>query len=98
MKLLIALIVPTGLSILDTDKRPVKDLSSQEESLAEQAFRCFVRAVHALQSLDLQVDTIPQGFMDANSPPLETSDCHVLEDEQTDLYCCWAESVLLKFR
>jgi hypothetical protein len=27
-----------------------------------------------------------------------SSSTHVLEDEQADLYCGWAESVLLKFR
>ncbi|GMH42583.1 hypothetical protein BSKO_10502 [Bryopsis sp. KO-2023] len=87
----------------NTDQDPggtnkVRLSDGHSSSLAEKAFLCFVRAVHALQSLDLQGDTIPHGFMDAAAPPLETSDCQVLEDEQADLYCCWAESVLLKFR
>ena len=104
-----------------------------DEQASEKAFKCFVRAVHALQSLDLQGDTVPQVtrshththiharththththtvlqtlipawrapqvFADSVIPEVETCDTHVLEDEQADLYCCWAESVLLKFR
>lgn len=41
----------------------------------------------------------PQVFMDPTQPDMpEEPSTHVLEDEQADLYCCWAESVLLKFR
>lgn len=31
-----------------------------EEQASERAFKAFVRAVHALQSLDLQGDTLPK--------------------------------------
>lgn len=31
-----------------------------EEQASEKAFKCFVRSVHALQSLDLQGHTVPQ--------------------------------------
>lgn len=96
--------------------------TSGEELPSEKAFKCFVRAVHALQSLDLQGDVVPHifaelisqqqqqqqqpGLLDGTgagpsgsaSYPPESPDTHVLEDEQADLYCCWAESVLLKFR
>jgi hypothetical protein len=119
--------------------------STGEELASERAFKCFVRAVHALQSLDLQGDTVPQVrlgarghmptwrrplvcvqrdcccsgpsaacstsslampaparrpqvFVEIVQPGLESREMHVLEDEQADLYSCWAESVLLKFR
>jgi hypothetical protein len=98
---------------------PVKDMS------AELAFRCFVRAVHALQSLDLQGGVVPHVVVDgvdvlvatthssnstsasvasaggfvkntAGSMVTDEQRLEVPEDEQAELYCCWAESVLLK--
>jgi hypothetical protein len=83
--------------------------SPSEEQPGEQAFKCFVRAVHALQSLDLQGGTLASGLAQgtgcaaaAGSSPAdlaaELADLRVLEDEQADLYCCWAQSVLLRFR
>ncbi len=73
--------------------------STGDELASEKAFKCFVRAVHALQSLDLHGDTVPQVFADLVAPGApESRETHVLEDEQADLYSCWAESVLLKFR
>jgi hypothetical protein len=116
----------------------------------ELAFKCYVRAVHALQSLDLQGGVLPHLLAEcahdilaasgvgsaaaataeaggAESPAAAASKAAtagqqqqqaqqakqqpvvngqasqqkqqlvVLEDEQAELYCCWAESVLLKF-
>ncbi|KAK9816451.1 hypothetical protein WJX72_000489 [[Myrmecia] bisecta] len=69
---------------------------------AEKAFEKFVRAVHALQGLELRGGVIPQGFIDTAQSVSELTDagpiCQVLEEEQADLYCGWAESVLLKLR
>ena len=48
-----------------------------------------------------QGDTLPKVFADLvelEPGAGESYKTHVLEDEQADLYCCWAESVLLKFR
>lgn len=73
--------------------------STGEELASEKAFKCFVRSVHALQSLDLHGDTVPQVFAElVQAGGAESRETHVLEDEQADLYSCWAESVLLKFR
>jgi hypothetical protein len=115
----------------------------------ELAFKCYVRAVHALQSLDLQGGVLPHLLADCAQDILATSgdssaaaaaaeggdaappaaagnntevaaqqqqqpppaqqqikqqpglqqqqQLVVFEDEQAELYCCWAESVLLKF-
>ena len=42
----------------------------------------------------------PHVFVDpkslSSSP--DSSPVQVTEDEQADIYCCWAESALLKFR
>ncbi|GLC37451.1 hypothetical protein PLESTB_001584400 [Pleodorina starrii] len=73
--------------------------STGEELASEKAFKCFVRSVHALQSLDLHGDTVPQVFAElVQAGAAESRETHVLEDEQAELYSCWAESVLLKFR
>ncbi|KXZ46814.1 hypothetical protein GPECTOR_40g548 [Gonium pectorale] len=73
--------------------------STGEELASEKAFKCFVRSVHALQSLDLHGETVPQVFAElVQAGSMESRETHVLEDEQADLYSCWAESVLLKFR
>eukprot|EP00798_Chlamydomonas_sp_ICE-L_P023154 gene23154-30359_t len=75
--------------------------STAEMSVGERAFMCFVRAVHALQSLNLQGDVLPKVFLESLETEFNVGESyatHVLEDEQADLYCCWAESVLLKFR
>ncbi|GIL58872.1 hypothetical protein Vafri_13838, partial [Volvox africanus] len=73
--------------------------STGEELASEKAFKCFVRSVHALQSLDLHGDVVPQVFAElVAAGAAESRETHVLEDEQAELYSCWAESVLLKFR
>ena len=38
-----------------------------------------------------------QVFLDSVDVSAEGYQTHVLEDEQADLFCCWAESTLLKF-
>lgn len=100
----------------------------------ELAFKCYVKAVHALQSLDLQGGILPQLLADhpdvlaagdgqaaaerqggavpaaarmaaahagavqqQEQDQTQQQQLLVLEDEQAELYCCWAESVLLKF-
>eukprot|EP00878_Enallax_costatus_P014166 GHUV01014815.1.p1 GENE.GHUV01014815.1~~GHUV01014815.1.p1 ORF type:complete len:1261 (+),score=458.53 GHUV01014815.1:316-4098(+) len=99
---------------------------------AELAFKCYVKAVHALQSLGqgTMVNVSPDGsaqYRDSSttsvaglagapeqdpvsevSVPTTADRAHlqgreqhqmpVLEDEQAELYSCWAESVLLKFQ
>jgi hypothetical protein len=101
------------------------------QDCTELAFKCYVRAVHALQSLDLQGGVLPQLLAEcahdisaagngaaegsgAETPAAAASKAEiaghnhqqqqqqqqqlvVLEDEQAELYSCWAESVLLKF-
>ena len=54
-----------------------------------------------LQELDLRGGILPRGFADVSmaqdvlgSQPSQW----VLEDEQADIYCCWAESIFLKAR
>ncbi|GAX80648.1 hypothetical protein CEUSTIGMA_g8083.t1 [Chlamydomonas eustigma] len=66
------------------------------EPPCEKAFLGFVRAVSALQSLDLQGGTVPSIL--AESVTADSYQTQALEDEQADLFCCWAESAYLKFR
>ncbi|KAK9864565.1 hypothetical protein WJX84_000508 [Apatococcus fuscideae] len=68
---------------------------------ARQASTCFSDAIRALQELDLRGGILPRGFADASmahdvlgSQPSQW----VLEDEQANIYCCWAESIFLKAR
>ncbi len=96
------------------------------EPASELAFRCFVRAVHALQGLELQGGCTSQllvqqdahaggvlGMAGKAAQPLledatpsqlqlqaagQDEQVVVREDEQAEVYCCWAESVLLKYR
>lgn len=57
--------------------------STGEELASEKAFKCFVRSVHALQSLDLHGDVVPQVFAElVQAGGLESRETHVLEDEQ----------------
>uniref|UniRef100_A0A061QIJ2 C3H1-type domain-containing protein n=1 Tax=Tetraselmis sp. GSL018 TaxID=582737 RepID=A0A061QIJ2_9CHLO len=73
---------------------------------AELAFESFVRAVHACQSLELRGGTVPKGLSDlcgaapgrGGKEMPHHAECHVLEDEQAEVYSCWARAVLLKFR
>lgn len=106
---------------------------------AELAFNCYVKAVHALQSLGRQQSSIKVSnagisrstensstsiaglvgelqpgcqpetgvFSSTDSAQLQDrkqqqgsqeQQMHVLEDEQAELYCGWAESVMLKFQ
>ncbi|EFJ48899.1 hypothetical protein VOLCADRAFT_90642 [Volvox carteri f. nagariensis] len=57
--------------------------STGEELASEKAFKCFVRSVHALQSLDLHGDVVPQVFAElVAAGSAESRETHVLEDEQ----------------
>ena len=65
---------------------------------------CCSNAAHqlcGLQKLGSQGNLkCPQSFVDPNtaSGNTESSPVVITEDEQADVYCCWAESALLKFR
>eukprot|EP00879_Flechtneria_rotunda_P010445 GHRR01010921.1.p1 GENE.GHRR01010921.1~~GHRR01010921.1.p1 ORF type:complete len:1048 (+),score=450.42 GHRR01010921.1:155-3298(+) len=118
-----------GFNLANEHGRPAPQTGQDQPS--ELAFKCFVRAVHALQSLNLQGGTTPQvaataaatsarsagavpgltldgtnsstmagiGSNNSFDPFLDIVDQQpllVLEDEQAEVYCCWAESVLLK--
>jgi len=57
--------------------------------------------LNELQKLGLQGNLKSlQSFADSNaaSNVPDHSPVLVAEDEQADIYCCWAESALLKFR
>ncbi|KAL6760662.1 hypothetical protein V8C86DRAFT_1058572 [Haematococcus lacustris] len=136
--------MPTSVHDINAHLKESEAVDAQgHEQASEKAFKCFVRAVHALQNLDLQGDTQPQALSGDSScaPPGAEAfwsskpgsgsvadasgtgsspgggqgkavvlvaggplggagqqfSSHVMEDEQAVLYCCWAESVLLKF-
>ncbi|GFH28816.1 predicted protein, partial [Haematococcus lacustris] len=137
--------MPTSVHDINAHLKESEAVDAQgHEQASEKAFKCFVRAVHALQNLDLQGDTQPQALSgDSSCAPSgaeagwpckpgsgsvadasgtgsssgggqgkavalvaggapggagQLFSSHVMEDEQAVLYCCWAESVLLKFR
>ena len=73
-----------------------------EENITQKAVLSYVHAVHFLQNLLLHNDgkdfNAPAEAAPASLPKVTARDCQVSEDEQADIYCCWAESVLLKFK
>ncbi|KAL0041632.1 hypothetical protein WJX79_010152 [Trebouxia sp. C0005] len=82
-------------------RRGSKHMSLDAAKNADSAFDCFSRALKALQKLGLQGNLKSlQSFADSNvgSNLPDHSPVLVAEDEQADVYCCWAESALLKFR
>ena len=66
--------------------------------LVEKAFECFVMAIHSLQRLKLGEGggTLAPGLAELGLTG--APDLHVEPMEQADLYCSWAQSVLLKYR
>lgn len=75
-----------------------RDLDPVSSSPSEQAFRCYVQAVHALRVLDLDSQRVPWCIRKIkDSVLLADSSLHVFEDEQAEVYSAWAESVVLKF-
>ena len=66
-----------------------------DDLASEKAFKCFVRSVHALQSLLMQENVVEHDTYNQKAPgELEG----IVEDEQAFLHACWAESVFLKYR
>lgn len=68
-----------------------------KKSTSEKAFDHYSSAAYALQKLDLNA-SIPKDFSNEDTPLLKTSDIHVYENEQSNIYCGWAESSLYKYR
>ena len=89
-------------SQLGTGKPRSHDSRRSEESTTDKAFLSYVHAIHFLQNLLLHNDGKDFNATPETAPPslpkVTAPDCQVAEDEQADLYCCWAESVLLKFK
>lgn len=52
---------PTSIHDINVHLKESEAINAMgEEQASEKAFKCFVRAVHALQSLDLQGETVPE--------------------------------------
>ena len=62
---------------------------------AAEGYQAHVPSPHTSPHL-LQGGTVPQDLLDCVDAAAEGYQTHVLEDEQAELFCCWAESVMLK--
>jgi len=85
----------------NAEKQVHQGVRRSDENFIEKAFLSFVHAVHFLQNLLLHNDgkefNADLQTTQPSLPKVTAPDCQVAQDERADLYCCWAQSVLLKF-